>query len=251
MGPTEIGPTRYIDVDQHPHIGLSTLTYLMDGEIMHADSIGTLQKISPGSVNWMVAGRGVTHTERTPQEQRDGRRIKMHGYQIWVALPQELEEIEPSFHHIRAEELPRWEEAGAQFVLVAGEGYGRKSPVPVHSPLFMVEIKTSEDFALDIAGQLAGEVGIVIVEGEIQACDNQISKGNMLVSKVENSCKIDIKANSHLLLFGGEAFPEKRYIHWNFVSSSKEKLEEAKRKWMNKEFFPVPNDNSYVRLPGT
>lgn len=249
MGPTEMGPDRYMDVDQHPHIGLSTLTYLMEGEIIHADSIGTVQRITPGSVNWMVAGKGVTHTERTPHEMRDGRKIRMHGYQIWVALPQELEDTEPSFHHIEAQALPRWEEDGAQFTLVAGKGYGRVSPVPVHSELFMVDVKTTQDFELDVTGQLTGEIGIAIVEGEIRACGNSIGKGNMLVSKVENSCRIHIKAGSHLLLFGGEPFSEQRYIHWNFVSSSKEKLEQAKEDWKAHAFPQVPHDDTYVPLP--
>ena len=140
MGPTRLGPKKYMDVDQHPHIGLSTLTFMLEGELMHEDSLGTQQLIRPGSVNWMTAGKGVSHTERTPEHLRNGKTFTAHGYQIWVALPKHLEDMEPEFHHIEATDLPKWKEGDAEFTLVAGEGYGRRSPVPVHSPLFMVEI---------------------------------------------------------------------------------------------------------------
>ncbi|MEM9076270.1 MAG: pirin family protein [Bacteroidota bacterium] len=249
MGPTELGPKKYMDVDQHPHIGLSTLTYMLEGEIMHEDSIGTKQRISPGSVNWMTAGKGVSHSERTPVDLRNGKVFTAHGYQIWIALPKELEEMEPEFHHIPANELPVWKDAGAKFTLVAGEGYGKKSPVPVYSPLFMVEVMNEEEYVLDIKDQLKGEIGICIVEGEIVACDQTVGKGNILVSKVEDACKVILQPNSHLLLFGGEPFPEERHIYWNFVSSTKEKIEAAKDSWRDKSFPMMSEDSSYVPLP--
>ncbi|MEO0528190.1 MAG: pirin family protein [Bacteroidota bacterium] len=250
MGPTKLGPNTYMDVDQHPHIGLSTLTYMLEGEIMHADSMGTEQRISPGSVNWMVAGKGVSHTERTPNDLRNGHRFTAHGYQIWVALPKDLEDIQPEFHHIAADRLPQWSDKSAQFTLVAGEGYGRTSPVPVHSPLFMVEIKNMETYVLDTKGALKGEIGICIVEGAIEACGETVEKGNILVSKVEDTCLMVLKPNSHLLLFGGEAFSEERHIYWNFVSQDKEKIERAKEAWKNKTFPMMDGDTSYVPLPG-
>ncbi len=250
MGPAQIGNGHYMDVDQHPHIGLSTLTYMLEGEIVHRDSIGTNQLITPGSVNWMTAGSGVTHTERTPESKRNGDVSTVHGFQIWVALPKHLEEMAPSFHHIEAADLPFWQEGTTQFKLVAGKGFGRTSPVPVHSNLFMVEVKTKEAFELDINGQLEGEIGICIVDGEIQACEHHVEAGNMLVSKIDNQCAIKVAANSHLLLFGGEPFEEERFIYWNFVATSKEKLEEAKQRWREKAFPRVPGDNTYVPLPG-
>ncbi len=248
MGPTQLGPKNYMDVDQHPHIGLSTLTYMLEGELMHEDSIGTCQRISPGSVNWMTAGRGVSHTERTPEDLR-GKVFTAHGYQIWVALPKVLEEVEPEFHHIPGSELPRWKDGDTSFTLVAGEGYGRKSPVPVHSPLFMVEIKNGSTYQLNVDGKLKGEIGICIVEGGIVACDQEISKGNILVSKVEDVCDVQLKPNTHLLLFGGEPFPEERHIYWNFVSTSKEKIEVAKEQWRQRTFPMMQNDSTYVPLP--
>ena len=249
MGPTQLGPKKYMDVDQHPHIGLSTLTYMLEGEIMHEDSMGTKQRISPGSVNWMTAGKGVSHTERTPKDLRNGKVFTAHGYQIWIALPKELEEMAPEFHHIPSEELPKWKDGATEFTLVAGEGYGKKSPVPVYSPLFMVEIKNESEYVLDIQDNLKGEIGICIVQGGITACDQHIEKGNILVSKVEDTCKVTLRPNSHLLLFGGEAFPEERHIYWNFVSSTKEKIESAKNAWKDWSFPMMADDSSYVPLP--
>ncbi len=249
MGPTQLGPNSYMDVDQHPHIGLSTLTYMLEGEIMHEDSMGTQQRISPGSVNWMTAGKGVSHTERTPKDLRNGKVFTAHGYQIWVALPAHLEDMEPEFHHIPASELPKWIDCSAEFTLVAGVGYGKESPVPVYSPLFMVEIKNQDEYVLDIKDNLKGEIGICIVEGSIVACDQTLDKGNILVSKVEDTCKVTLKPNTHLLLFGGQPFSEERHIYWNFVSTSKEKIEDAKSAWEDKSFPIMEDDSTYVPLP--
>ncbi len=249
MGPTQLGPTKYMDVNQHPHMGLSTLTFMLEGEIIHEDGLGTRQRISPGSVNWMTAGKGVTHTERTPQDLRNGTVFTAHGYQIWVALPKELEDMEPQFHHIDGKDLPKWIDGDTEFTLIAGEGYGKKSPVPVHSALFMVEIKNKNEYTLNVNGNLKGEIGICIVEGGIEACGESVGEGNILVSKVEDTCNITLKPNTHLLLFGGEPFPEERFIYWNFVSSSQEKIDQAKKAWTDKTFPMMENDNTYVPLP--
>ncbi len=250
MGPTIIKEGHYMDVDQHPHIGLSTLTYMLEGELVHQDSIGTNQRIAPGSVNWMVAGKGVTHTERTPNDLRNTSQFTAHGYQIWVALPKELEDIAPEFHHIDGKDLPAWSDNGTQFRLIAGKGYGKTSPVPVHSDLFMIEIHTEKQYELKIKGELQGEIGICIVKGAIEACDDNIEQGNMLVSKTDDSCSIILKPNTHLLLFGGQPFDEERHIYWNFVSTSKEKIEHAKERWKTHQFPKVFGDNTYVPLPG-
>lgn len=249
MGPSQVGPNKYLDVDQHPHIGLWTLTYLFEGEIMHADSLGTYQKIVPGSVNLMVAGRGVTHTERTPEDSRNGAISHMHGFQIWIALPKGLEEIEPAFEHVDVEALPKWEDGAAEFTLVAGTGYGKSSPVKTFSNLFMVEIKTTGTYTLDVKDSLTGEIGICIIKGKVHACDDVILEGNMIVSKIEDVCEVTLEADTHVLLFGGQPFEEERHIYWNFVSSDKERLESAKQRWKNKDFPSVPNDNTYVVMP--
>ncbi len=249
MGPTDIKDGHYMDVDQHPHIGLSTLTYMLEGEIMHRDSIGTHQRISPGSINLMVAGKGVTHTERTPKDLRGNGVFTAHGYQIWIALPKDFEDIEPEFHHFEAKDLPTWQNEGAQFQLIAGKGYDYTSPVPVHSELFMLDIKTEHRYELHIKGELNGEIGICIVKGAIEACENHITEGNMLVSKTDDSCSIVLLSETHIILFGGEPFEEERYIYWNFVSTSKEKIEAAKIRWQQHDFPKVPYDDSYVPLP--
>ena len=250
MGPTQLGPEKYMDVDQHPHIGIATLTYLLEGKITHQDSMGTHQVIHPGSVNWMVAGKGCTHTERTPHASRDNKEVfTMNGYQIWVALPKHLEDIEPEFHHIEANALPHWSDQGAQYTLIAGQGFGKKAPVPVHSDLFMIAITTTEAHTFIAKGAIKGEIGICIVSGSISACDQTITAGNMLVSKIEDVCTIEIATDSHILIFGGEPFPEERHIFWNFVSHSQEKIENAKEDWKARRFPKVPNDTSYVPLP--
>ncbi|MEL7252343.1 MAG: pirin family protein [Bacteroidota bacterium] len=249
MGPSTIGPGRYMDVDQHPHIGLSTLTYLLEGEMEHRDSTGAVQLITPGAVGFMTAGYGVTHTERTPQHLRDGNTHPVHGYQVWVALPKEQEDIAPNFAYLAANELPQWEENGIRLTLVAGEGYGRRSPLPVYSPLFMIDAYSETTGTLDIKGQLSGEIALVVVKGAVQTEDEAIAAGQMLIAKTEDECCVDLQAGTRVLLFGGQAFPEERFLHWNFVSSSKEKLEQAKRDWAAREFPVVPEDNTYIPLP--
>ncbi len=249
MGPAQVGPGTYMEVDQHPHIGLSTLTYLLEGEIEHKDSTGVTTIIVPGSVNFMTAGKGVTHTERTPKHQRSGGTYPIHGYQVWVALPKEKEEMAPRFDHVAAEDLPRWEDRGLQFILVAGTGFGRTSPLPVYSPLFMVDIKAEKAQRLEISGQLKGEIAIVVVNGQVKDDGQLINAGQMLISKTENACGIDLLDNTRVLLFGGEPLPEERFLYWNFVSSSQERLEAAKQDWVEKKFPRVPGDETYIPLP--
>ncbi len=249
MGPSIIRPGQYMDIGQHPHIGLSTLTYLFEGEIMHRDSLGTEQLVVPGSVGWMTAGKGIVHTERTPLKMRDGKEYKAHGFQIWVALPKELEEMEPEFSFTPPESLPKWSENGMDFTLIAGNRYSKKSPVPVYSNLFMIEAKSNQKTSFNIEDNLKGEIGICVVDGYIEACGEKIEKGRMLVSKEKDVCNINVGENTHLLFFGGEPFEEERFIYWNFVASDKDKIEEAKIKWRDKAFSMVPGEKGYIPLP--
>ena len=249
MGPAILGNGKYADVDQHPHIGLATLTYLIEGEINHSDSIGTKQTIRPGEVNLMVAGSGVTHTERTPDHLREEGTFKMHGYQIWIALPKEFEDMEPEFHHAKSEEIPAWETDDAKFQLIAGEAFDKKSPVPSFSHQFMVEIIAKKNFHFNPKEGMDGELGLVIVKGGLESDGEYIGKGNMLVSNNESDCDILIQEDSHILIFGGTPLPEKRFIHWNFVHSSKERIDEAVEKWKNKQFPTVEGDDTYVPIP--
>lgn len=250
MGPKEFAPGERMDIGPHPHIGLSTLTYLLEGKIVHRDSLGTEQLITPGAVNWMTAGSGIVHSERSPEDATE-RVNRMHGLQIWVALPLEHETVGPSFHHIEAKELPAWNNEDAlDYKLIAGEAFDKKSPVPVYSELFLLEIHSNEESEINLQGKVRGEVAIYVLEGGVKACDQIISKGNVLVSKKANECGFTVEKGSHILVFGGEPFEEERQIYWNFVASSKDKIEAAKERWKNHEFEKIPGDDGYVPLPG-
>lgn len=249
MGPSQVGKGHYMDIGPHPHIGLSTLTYLFEGEIMHKDSLGSEQRIKPGDVNWMTAGKGVVHTERTPEDWRDDEIRNVHGFQIWVALPSTEEDCEPEFFHYEKNSLPRWREGGIRYALIAGEAFGKKSPVKTYSPLFMLELFADEEVVFSTEGKLYGEIGVCVVKGNIYACEDKIGEGHLLVSKANDICSIRIEQGSHILIFGGEAFPDKREIYWNFVSSTAAKIEQAKERWRNHEFPKVPGDDGYIVMP--
>jgi redox-sensitive bicupin YhaK (pirin superfamily) len=249
MGPAELGNGKYVDVDQHPHIGLSTLTYLFEGEVEHRDSIGNVQIISPGDVGFMTAGSGVTHTERTPQNRRGGEIFTLHGYQIWVALPKDKEEIDPRFDYYQSTEIPTWKEEDLTFKLVAGNAFGKSAPLQGYSPLFMVDIQAKKATTINLKGQLKGEVAFVIVKGSITDQGETVEAGQMLISKTNEACEICVEEGTQLLLFGGEPLAEEHFLLWNFVSHSKERLQEAKKDWEDKEFPMVPEDTTYIPMP--
>jgi len=248
MGPAEMGEEENLDVLPHPHIGLSTLTYLFEGVIMHRDSIGSEVEITPGAVNWMTAGKGVVHSERTPGHMRGTHKL-LHGMQIWVALPTELEETEPSFTHIPAEEIPAWEREGIEMKLIAGEAFGRRSPVPVQSPLYLIELKSDKSQTFDPGDALYGESGLYILEGEVQSENYRFGPGKLLIAQNSRLCTFEMGANTTVYLFGGEPLPEKRFIDWNFVSSRRERLQQAKADWIERRFPEVPGETDFVPYP--
>lgn len=252
MGPAELKDYQNLDVPPHPHIGLSTLTYLLEGSIFHRDSIGSAIEIQPGAVNWMTAGKGVVHSERTPEYLRQTDK-KLHGFQIWVGLPKHLEQSEPTFHHTEAEELPEWEENGVHYKLIAGEAFGKKSPVPVHSKLFFIEIKTKDPQNIKIGKDLYGEAAMYVLDGTVDIEGNNYGSRQLLIAKDTKLCEFGMSENATVYLFGGESFEEERFIFWNFVNSDKERLEEAKVNWHDQNhdaFPPVPGDEEeYVPLP--
>jgi redox-sensitive bicupin YhaK (pirin superfamily) len=248
MGPAELNENDKFDVPPHPHIGLSTLTYLFEGSIMHRDSLGSEIEINPGAVNWMTAGKGIVHSERTP-ERLKGTKRKIHGLQIWVALPQNLEQMEPSFTHISKEELPSWEEKGVSFKLIAGTAFGRTSPVPVYSPMYFVEIKSSQAQTLNIGSEIFGEVGLYILNGSIKNDGNTYESNRILVAKESSLCAFEIAENSTIYLFGGDAFPEERIINWNFVSSDRKLIQKAIEDWKNQTFPKIPGETDFVPMP--
>ena len=252
MGPACLENYQNLDVPPHPHIGLSTLTYLFEGAIFHRDSLGNAVEIKPGEVNWMTAGKGVVHSERTPEYLREESKF-LHGFQIWIGLPKNLELSEPSFQHFDKSQIPNWVENGVQFKLIAGEISEKRSPVPVHSPLYFLEIKTSEAQKINIGEKLFGEVGMYVLNGTVKIEGNDYGSKQLLIAKNASLCEFETNGETTLYLFGGEPFPEERYMFWNFVNSDKEKIEEAKKNWaeQNLEFFPkVPGDDKeYVVLP--
>ena len=249
MGPAQIGNGKYVDVDQHPHIGLSTLTYLFEGEIEHRDSMGTVQIIRPGDVGFMTAGNGVTHTERTPQSKRNSEPFTMQGYQIWVAIPKDQAEMPPQFEFYRSSAIPTWTSASVTYRLVAGNAFGKSAPLQGFSPLFMVDIFAKKASTITLHDQLKGEVAFVIVKGEITTPDGKVRAGQMLISKTDEQCEICLDDNTQVLLFGGESLSNEPLLMWNFVAYDKQRLKKAKQDWIDKKFPKVPEDDSYIPFP--
>jgi redox-sensitive bicupin YhaK (pirin superfamily) len=248
MGPEHLSEKENFDVPPHPHIGLSTLTYLFDGEIMHRDSLGTEVVIRPGQVNWMTAGSGIAHSERTPPHLRMLPK-SLHGLQIWIALPKELEQGPSSFFHAGEEDIPSWEEDGIAYKLVAGEAFGRTSPVPVHSRLYLVEMKSAGRQTLNIGQALYGESALYILEGEVESEGNIFGPKHILIAQDSTLCTFTMAPGTTVYLFGGEAFPEPRHIYWNFVASDPALIKAAKLRWVKQEFPKVPGETEFVPLP--
>jgi hypothetical protein len=248
MGPAEFhkGLPRNADVRPHPHIGLSTVTYLFDGEIMHRDSVGSQQPIRPGEVNWMVAGRGITHSERLEKARAEGGR--MHGIQTWVALPDGEEEIDPAFAHHRASELPPIEAPGARGRLIAGDAHGLRSPVATHSPLFYLHWDL-RDAAVAALPDEHAERAAYVVEGAIEAGGRRFRAGQLLVFAPGVDALVTAVGPATVMAFGGASIGE-RFIEWNFVSSSKERIEQAKADWRaGRMKLPDLDQDEFIPLP--
>jgi redox-sensitive bicupin YhaK (pirin superfamily) len=248
MGPEDLGPGQSLDIGPHPHIGLSTLTFLFEGNITHKDSLGTEVEIKPGQVNWMTAGSGIVHSERTPTYLHDQAKT-LHGLQIWVALPKDLEEMQPSFFHADAEDLPQWELDGVSYKLIAGTIMGKKSPVPVFSPLYFLELKSKDRQTVKISNELYGESGLYILEGSIEAEGTTFGPKELLVAKDSSLCEFILNRDTTIYFFGGEPFAEERFIYWNFVATSHERIEQAKQMWREQKFVAVPGETDFIPLP--
>ncbi|MDG3581247.1 MULTISPECIES: pirin family protein [Galbibacter] len=252
MGPACLKEYQNLDVPPHPHIGLSTLTYLFDGAIFHRDSLGNSIEIKPGEVNWMTAGKGVVHSERTPEYLR-GQDTYLHGFQIWIGLPKHLEQCEPSFFHIDKDAIPAWEDKGVAYKLIAGSIKDRESPVPVHSPMYFIEIKTKKPQTIDIGNRLFGEVGMYVLDGTVKIEGNDYGSKQLMIAKNASLCEFETNGQTTLYLFGGEPFQEERFMFWNFVNSDRSVLESAKENWKNQNLVAFPkipdDDKEFVPLP--
>lgn len=248
IGPVDLAPgiPRSLDIRPHPHIGLSTVTYLFDGAITHRDSLGFRQEIRPGEVNWMVAGSGITHSERFERARAEG--AHMHGIQTWVALPQEDEETDPAFFHHEGRDLPEWREAGVHGRLVAGESGGLRAAVRTHSPLFYEHWQMDAGSAREVPVDHP-ERAVYIASGAVEIGDTRLGAGQMAVLTPGRGVRIAASEPSVLILFGGEPVGE-RFLFWNFVSSSKERLEQAKEDWLQQRMkLPAGDDGEYMPLP--
>jgi hypothetical protein len=248
MGPRCLNEYENMDVPPHPHIGLSTLTYLFEGNIMHRDTLGTEIEIKPGQVNWMTAGKGIVHSERTPDYLRTSDKM-LHGLQIWVALPKHLEQMEPSFYHANEEELPAWEKDGVAYKLIAGTAFNRTSPVPVHSKLFFLELKNETEQSVQIGHELFGEVGIYILAGGLESEGNRHEPKRILVAKEKQLCQFTLLPHSTIYIFGGEPFAEERLIYWNFVATEQATIDAAKTRWKEQTFPKIAGETDFVPLP--
>jgi redox-sensitive bicupin YhaK (pirin superfamily) len=245
MGPARFDPGQGIDVRPHPHINLATVTYLFDGAIVHKDSLGSDQAIRPGDVNWMTAGRGIAHSERTgPELRKHGSTV--HGIQSWVALPAALEETAPAFQHVPAAALPEMGRPGVRLRVIAGTAYGATAPVSILSPTFYVDAQMDAGAELLLPEEYA-ERAAYVVDGAVACDDARIEAATMAVARTGVEARIQALEPSRVMLLGGAPLGP-RHIWWNFVSSSEERIEQAKRDWKEERFPRIPGDDA-ERIP--
>jgi len=248
FGPAEFRAGAGLDVRPHPHIGLATVTYLFDGEIMHRDSLGTAAPIRPGEVNWMTAGRGIVHSERTSADLR-ATGSPIHGLQMWVALPAAREEMEPGFAHHDASEFPVVEDDGRRVRVVVGSLYGASSPVPVVHETVFADVRLAAGSTLPIEADHE-ERAVYVIDGTIEIAGDRFEPGRLLVFKPGDRVAATAATGAHLVIVGGAAMDGPRHIWWNFVSSRKERIEQAKAEWKAGRFGKVPGDEiEFIPLP--
>ena len=245
IGPDELDAGRGVDVPVHPHIGLATVTYLFAGALDHRDSTGVVQRIEPGGVNWMTAGRGVAHSERSPADQR-APSTSIAGLQTWVALPDEDEELEPSFQHAGTGELPELKVDGATIRLLVGTGFGERSPVPGASPLVHADVHLDDGVRLGLPAEHPDR-GVLVIDGDVEVDGTTIPPRHVAVVAPGDAI-VTALGPARIVTFGGEPVGPRR-IWWNFVSSRQERIEAARADWAARRFDPVPGDTERVELP--
>jgi redox-sensitive bicupin YhaK (pirin superfamily) len=251
MGPKRFGPGEGLDVRPHPHVGLATVTYLFDGVIRHRDSLGCLQDIRPGDVNWMTAGRGIVHSERTPDELRAAGGSGVSGIQSWLALTRHAEDADPEFVHHPADTLPCFTRDGAELCVIAGELWGRRSPVRTYSTLFYVDALVTAGGGLDVPADYA-ERAVYVAEGEAVVDGVALGLGDLAVLAPGAAAAIETVGGARLMLLGGEPIDGPRHIWWNFVASTPDRIERAKADWQRYgagRFPAVPGESEYIPLP--
>jgi redox-sensitive bicupin YhaK (pirin superfamily) len=247
MGPARFPAGEGINVRPHPHIGLATVTYLFEGEILHRDSLGIEQPIRPGDVNWMTAGRGIVHSERTSPDVRSTAH-GLHGIQSWIGLPLADEEAEPSFFHHPADSLPEISHGATTLRLIAGSAFGHTAPAKTFSKMFYLDAPLPAGASVALPDDHP-ERAIYVVEGSVSIAGETYSSGQMIVVAPGADVTIDAVGESRTMLLGGEPMDGPRHIWWNFVSSSKERIEQAKQDWANDRFDRVPGESEFIPLP--
>jgi redox-sensitive bicupin YhaK (pirin superfamily) len=247
MGPAELAAGRGIDVRPHPHIGLATVTYLFEGVILHRDSLGSVQPIRPGDVNWMTAGRGIVHSERSDPELRKLPQ-RLFGAQAWVALPAAREEMAPAFAHHPASALPTVEPEGANVRVVAGRGFGARSPVETASELFYADAALAPGASLSFGAEHE-ERGIHVVSGPLEVAGKSFEAGTLLALATGRQAVLRAPRGARLLLLGGDRLDGPRHLWWNFVSSRLERIEQARADWRDRRFAAVPGETEFIPLP--
>ncbi|CAG9163405.1 pirin family protein [Cupriavidus pinatubonensis] len=247
MGPVAMPPGKGADVRPHPHIGLATVTYLFEGEIMHRDSLGSEQVIRPGDVNWMTAGNGIVHSERSPDAVREAG-ARLHGIQTWVALPKDHETVAPSFFHHPGATLPKIEQPGVRMTVIAGDAFGKTSPVTVFSRTLYVAIEMDAGATLEIPAEHA-ERGVYPVDGSVALDGETLPSEHLVVLTPGQAVTLTATAPSRVMLLGGDPTDGHRFIFWNFVASSKEAIEAASQRWEDDQFPHVPGETERIPLP--
>jgi hypothetical protein len=245
MGPTRLEPGQRLDVRPHPHIGLSTMTYLLEGEVLHRDSLGTVQMIRPGAMNWMTAGSGIVHSERTPEEV--GETGVLSGIQFWVALPKSHEEMAPAFVHLEADALPVVRDQKVSARIIAGDAFGAHSPLSAPHPMICLDITIKSGGSFQPPTNYP-EQALYLALGEIDVSGARYAQGQLLVLP-NQVLTIRAASDARLMLLGGEPMDGPRHIWWNFVSSSKDRIEQAKQDWKQGRFAAVPGETEFIPLP--
>ena len=247
MGPAEFPPGKGISVRPHPHIGLATVTYLFEGEIMHRDNLGFVQPIRPGAVNLMTAGKGIVHSERAGEDLDTTSRL--HGIQSWMALPEDMQEIDPAFVHYPAEDLPEFELNGVLVRVIIGEAFGQGSPVSVHAPMLYLECRMPAGTSLTLPDNYE-ECAAYVAEGNVSVDGKELVEGRLAIARTGRTLLVDAQADSRVMVIGGTNLG-RRHIWWNFVSTSRERIVQAKDDWRAMRFGTIPGDDEeFIPLPG-
>jgi redox-sensitive bicupin YhaK (pirin superfamily) len=247
FGPADFAAGEGVDVRPHPHIGLATVTFLLEGAMMHRDSLGSVQRIEPGDVNWMTAGAGIVHSERTPPAER-ARGHRLHGLQTWVALPKAHEQGEPSFAHYPGASLPKISLPGVIMRLIVGTAFGQRSPAPTFSPMFYVAAQMEAGAAFDLYPEHE-QRAVYVIEGELEIAGEAIPGHHMALLKPWTTARIEARSPVVLMLLGGGKLDGERLIWWNFVASTGELIDSASARWRERKFDPVPDETEFIPLP--